>query len=122
LEYTPTQRLSAIEALTHSFFDELRDPNTKLPDSRGTNPGGLRDLPPLFNFTRHGMYPLSLSGWNLVTFKKKSVLMWFEELSIMPDLNNRLVPPHARSALLAKGIDLNNFTPMSKEEMIVKLD
>ncbi|KAF3118911.1 regulator of ime2 [Orbilia oligospora] len=53
LEYTPTQRLSAIDAMCHPFFDELRDPNTRLPDSRGTN-GGLRDLPELFNFTKHG--------------------------------------------------------------------
>jgi glycogen synthase kinase 3 beta len=53
LEYTPTQRLAAINAMVHPFFDELRDPNTKLPDSRhGT--GELRDLPPLFNFSRHG--------------------------------------------------------------------
>jgi glycogen synthase kinase 3 beta len=97
LEYTPTQRLSAIQALTHSFFDELRDPNTKLPDSRGLNPDGPRDLPPLFDFTRH-------------------------ELSIMPEINDRLVPPHARAALKAKGIDLNNFVPMTKEEMQAKLD
>ena len=52
LEYTPTQRLSAIEAMCHPFFDELRDPNTKLPDSRGGQ--GLRDLPRLFDFSRHG--------------------------------------------------------------------
>lgn len=60
LEYTPTQRLSAIEALCHPFFDELRDPNTKLPDSRHQN-APARDLPPLFNFTRHGMSNYSVS-------------------------------------------------------------
>jgi len=54
LEYTPTQRLSAIEAMCHPFFDELRDPNTKLPDSRGGQ--GLRDLPRLFDFSRHGRF------------------------------------------------------------------
>jgi len=54
LEYTPTQRLSAIEAMCHPFFDELRDPNTKLPDSRGGQ--GLRDLPRLFDFSRHGKF------------------------------------------------------------------
>ncbi|KAB8349627.1 hypothetical protein FH972_023646 [Carpinus fangiana] len=53
LEYTPTQRLSAIEAMVHPFFNELRDPNTKLQDSRHTN-GGSRDLPNLFDFTHHG--------------------------------------------------------------------
>ena len=53
LEYTPTQRLSAIDAMCHPFFDELRDPNTKLPDSRHST-GAVKDLPELFNFTRHG--------------------------------------------------------------------
>lgn len=58
LEYTPTQRLSAIEAMCHPFFDELRDPNTKLPDSRGG--GGVRDLPRLFDFSKHGMLAFPL--------------------------------------------------------------
>lgn len=53
LEYTPTQRLSAIQAMIHPFFDELRDPNTRLPDSRHPN-GPVRDLPNLFDFSRHG--------------------------------------------------------------------
>lgn len=35
------------DALTHPFFDELRDPNTRLPNGRF--------LPPLFNFKSHGM-------------------------------------------------------------------
>ncbi|KAK6541778.1 regulator of ime2 [Orbilia ellipsospora] len=96
LEYTPTQRLSAIEAMCHPFFDELRDPNTKLPDSRGTN-GGLRELPALFDFSKH-------------------------ELSIAPELNSRLVPPHARATLAAKGLDIDNFTPLSRDEMIARLD
>lgn len=55
LEYTPTERLAAIDAMVHPFFDELRDPSTRLPDSRH-NSGTVRDLPPLFDFTRHGMY------------------------------------------------------------------
>lgn len=53
LEYTPTQRLAAIDAMVHPFFNELRDPKTRLPDSRH-NTGQMRELPPLFNFTRHG--------------------------------------------------------------------
>ena len=61
LEYTPTQRLSAIEAMCHPFFDELRDPNTKLPDSRGGQ--GLRDLPRLFDFSRHGRFISFGFGW-----------------------------------------------------------
>jgi glycogen synthase kinase 3 beta len=53
LEYTPTQRLSAIDAMVHPFFDELRNPATRLPDSRHQN-GGPRDLPVLFDFSHHG--------------------------------------------------------------------
>jgi glycogen synthase kinase 3 beta len=96
LEYTPTQRLSAIEAMCHPFFDELRDPKTRLPDSRHpSNPP--RDMPTLFDFSRH-------------------------ELSIAPALNSRLVPPHARAALEARGLDINNFIPLSKEDMLAHLD
>lgn len=43
LEYSPKKRLGAFEALTHSFFDEIRKPGLKLPND---NP-----LPPIFNFT-----------------------------------------------------------------------
>jgi glycogen synthase kinase 3 beta len=60
LEYTPTQRLSAIEAMCQPFFDELRDPNTRLPDSRHSN-SASKELPNLFDFSRHGMFaPLAL--------------------------------------------------------------
>lgn len=57
LEYTPTQRLSAINAMVHPFFDQLRDLSTKFPDSRHQT-GQLKDLPPLFNFNKHGMLSL----------------------------------------------------------------
>jgi serine/threonine protein kinase len=54
LEYTPTQRVAAIEAMIHPFFDEIRDPSCRFPDSR--HPGGAtKDLPPLFDFSRHGL-------------------------------------------------------------------
>lgn len=53
LEYTPTQRLSAIDAMVHPFFDELRDPSTRLPDSRHPNQPP-KELPHLFNFSHHG--------------------------------------------------------------------
>ncbi|KAI8522529.1 hypothetical protein RHMOL_Rhmol13G0003900 [Rhododendron molle] len=45
LQYSPTLRSSALEVLIHPFFDELRDPNTRLPNGRF--------LPPLFNFKSH---------------------------------------------------------------------
>ncbi|KAJ3372505.1 regulator of ime2 [Allomyces arbusculus] len=78
LRYEPLARPTAIEAMTHSFFDELRSPDARLPSGK--------DLPPLFDFSRM-------------------------ELSIRPDLNKMLVPPHAEDALRARGIDLSNFVP-----------
>ena len=44
------------------------------------------------------------------------------ELSIAPEMNSRLVPPHARKALTAKGLDLDNFVPLTKDEMMARLD
>ncbi|KKY25550.1 putative glycogen synthase kinase [Phaeomoniella chlamydospora] len=96
LEYTPPQRLSAIQAMCHPFFDELRDPNTKLPDSRHPN-NAAKNLPNLFDFTRH-------------------------ELSIAPEMNSKLVPPHAKAALAAQGLDIDNFTPLTKDQMMARLD
>ncbi|KAK9463985.1 kinase-like domain-containing protein [Lipomyces oligophaga] len=96
LEYNPNQRLSAIEAMCHPFFDELRDPETLLPDTRHpTNPP--RQLPNLFDFTVH-------------------------ELSIAPGLNKKLVPAHARPALLEQGIDILDFTPLTAEQMKIRLE
>ncbi|KAK3378020.1 kinase-like domain-containing protein [Podospora didyma] len=96
LEYTPKKRLSAVEAMIEPFFDELRDPNTKFPDSRHQT-GQLKDLPPLFDFSRH-------------------------ELSISPKDNYKLVPPHMRPVLAARGLDIDNFKPMEESEMLAKLD
>lgn len=61
LEYTPTERHSAIDAMVHPFFDELRDPETRLPDSRHPNSPN-KDLPPLFDFSHHGKLPIQVSS------------------------------------------------------------
>lgn len=45
LEYTPSARVGPLQACAHAFFDELREPGTRLPNGR--------DLPPLFDFTDH---------------------------------------------------------------------
>ena len=42
LEYTPGERMTAIEAMTHPFFDELRNEGGKLPNER--------PYPPLFKY------------------------------------------------------------------------
>lgn len=46
LEYTPEARLSAVEAMCHPFFDELRQEGAKMPNGK--------EFPLLFNFTREG--------------------------------------------------------------------
>jgi len=43
LRYEPGQRLDPFDALCHPFFDELREPNARLPNGK--------PLPQLFNFT-----------------------------------------------------------------------
>lgn len=43
LRYEPLKRLEAFEALAHPFFDELREPGSKLPNSK--------PIPDVFNFT-----------------------------------------------------------------------
>merc|ERR1719242_1135098 len=43
LEYTPSARITPLQACAHTYFDELREPGTKLPSGR--------ELPVLFNFT-----------------------------------------------------------------------
>uniref|UniRef100_A0AAQ4QXT2 [tau protein] kinase n=1 Tax=Gasterosteus aculeatus aculeatus TaxID=481459 RepID=A0AAQ4QXT2_GASAC len=72
LEYTPASRFSPLEACSHAFFEELRQPNTRLPSGR--------ELPMLFNFST-------------------------TELSIQPQLNSTLIPPHARSHTAASAHD-----------------
>ena len=46
----------------------------------------------------------------------------YSELSIAPEQNGRLVPPHVRKELLSRGIDLDTFVPMSQEEMMAHLE
>jgi glycogen synthase kinase 3 beta len=42
LQYAPQKRVTCHQAMTHPFFDELRDPATRLPNGKA--------LPPLFNW------------------------------------------------------------------------
>jgi glycogen synthase kinase 3 beta len=72
LEYTPTERLSAIDAMVHPFFDELRDPATRFPDSR--HPGGpVKDMPTLFDFSRHGMTLVIGFRFSWLTFPRRAL-------------------------------------------------
>eukprot|EP00891_Asterochloris_glomerata_P006343 jgi/Astpho2/6343/Aster-06008 len=51
LQYSPVSRTTALGALTHPFFDELRDPSTTLPNGR--------PLPPLVNWGPHELDSLT---------------------------------------------------------------
>ncbi|THH08539.1 hypothetical protein EW145_g2640 [Phellinidium pouzarii] len=48
LEYTPEARLSAVEAMCHPFFDELRVEGMRMPNGK--------DFPRLFDFTREVVF------------------------------------------------------------------
>jgi glycogen synthase kinase 3 beta len=52
LHYDPKLRPSAIQAMGHRFLDELRYPNTKLPESM------IETLDSLFNSSAHGKFSL----------------------------------------------------------------
>ncbi|KWU46945.1 kinase-like protein [Rhodotorula sp. JG-1b] len=100
LRYEPEKRLTAIEVLSHTFYDELR---------RGTGadppgpwqlrlPGGKQARVDLFDFTDL-------------------------ELSIRPDLNSRLVPPHARARLFDEtGLDLECSEPLDVARYRLNVD
>ena len=65
-EYKPSQRIDALHACAHPFFDELREPGKKWSPDPYTKP---RELPTLFDFSEH-------------------------ELNIDPRLKSILVPNH----------------------------
>ncbi|BGO91550.1 hypothetical protein NBRC10512_003210 [Rhodotorula toruloides] len=100
LLYDPSRRLTAVEAMAHNFFDDLRRGNTR--ESNGSwgvqMPNGKCVTVGLFDFSRF-------------------------ELSIRPDLNTILVPPHARQALLVEqDVDLETFIPLDLDEHRLNLD
>ena len=87
----------------------------------------IRDTPT----AHHGICPLFLTSLDMVCCIHLYIFFVFFvrftnglplELSIAPSLNNRLVPPHVRPALAARGIDLDNFKPLSKDQMMARLD
>lgn len=114
LEYTPTKRLSAIDALADPFFDELRQPGVTLPPYRDSE--GRRPLPKhLFDFTLHGMQIASLISDASLTSPA--------ELSIAPHLNHKLLPTEdLQKASASRGLDINNLQPLTKDQMMARLD
>lgn len=114
LQYAPLKRLSAIDAMAHPFFDELRHPDTRLATGK--------QLPPLFDFSEHGtsLFCFLIDAASLCVHLCICCVylsLYPIELSIKPELNGKLVPPHAEEELLSRGIDIHNFRPMSAAEL-----
>ena len=63
LVYDPKQRLNALKALAHPFFDELRDQRTKLPNGD--------PLPNLFNFTKEELSKMTEE------YREKLIPKWY---------------------------------------------
>ncbi|ODV65532.1 ser/thr protein kinase [Hyphopichia burtonii NRRL Y-1933] len=123
LQYSPIDRISCIEALSDEYFDELRNSNTKLPNYRKlfsqqyyssdsnhsnnanyqlySNQPDIRNLPELFDFDDR-------------------------ELSVMPQLNSKLIPAFAMNHLKWSRFndinDINSFIPLNLDELKVTLD
>jgi len=78
LVFAPKRRIQSFDALGHPYFDELRDPDTRLPDGN--------KLPPLFNFTHDELQYAESKG-----IKDKIIPKWY----IQPNENdNSIVVQH----------------------------
>jgi glycogen synthase kinase 3 beta len=106
LEYTPGARLSAVEAMVHPFFDELRVEGARMPNGK--------EFPLLFDFTREGELYLQCRYARLLTL--------FAELSVRPDLIRQLVPPHCEPELRSRSVVLDGFVPIPLEQLKITLD
>ena len=68
-----------------------------------------KPAPELFNFTKEGLCRHEEVFMELIYSPLRI------ELSIRPDLIHKLVPQSAEAKLLERGIDVNNFQPLSAE-------
>lgn len=72
--YKPNERITALDALLHPYFDDLRSQSLTLPN--GILP------PPLFNFSPVGIF----------------IFIFFIEIRVNPRVFDKLIPPHARNS------------------------
>ncbi|KAM0049161.1 putative protein kinase CMGC-GSK family [Helianthus debilis subsp. tardiflorus] len=81
LQYSPNLRCTTLEACIHPFFDDLRDPNTRLPDGR--------PLPPLFDFKPEELEGASaeLLARLIPDHARKDVIMKTTILNELPDIS-----------------------------------
>ncbi|KAK4776911.1 hypothetical protein SAY86_005599 [Trapa natans] len=93
LQYSPSLRSTALEALVHPFFDELRDPNTRLPNGR--------PLPPLFNFKSHELkrMPTEMIGFSCQSLWAQGYVSFL--LSSGTDRRSQRIASRSSSARIA---------------------
>lgn len=126
LQYSPVDRISCIEGLIDPFFDELRNESTKLPNYRklfsqqyynsSHNSNNHHNHQNNANYQLYSSQPDIRDLPRLFDFDDR-------ELSVEPHLNYKLIPNFALNQLkLRNGNDLNNFIPLTKEELKVTLE
>lgn len=123
LQYSPIDRISCIEALVDPYFDELRDPTTMLPNYRK-----------LFSKQFHQSasigvgHHLNNANYQIYNDKpdEKELPELFDfddrELSVRPELNQKLVPSWAFDRLKLANSTWENFVPLTEEELKVTLE
>ncbi|XP_052123078.1 glycogen synthase kinase-3 beta isoform X3 [Frankliniella occidentalis] len=91
LEYTPAARISPLQACAHRFFDELRDPITKLPNGC--------PLPPLFNFTEQELSMDPALASRLIPEHVRNDQATTDELNLPSTSSQQPSPSNASSSL-----------------------
>ncbi|GAU89015.1 hypothetical protein RvY_01614 [Ramazzottius varieornatus] len=92
LEYTPSARLTPLQACAHHFFDELRVPDGKLPNGR--------EMPPLFNFTEEEL----------------AIQPDVRDALLPPSLRDHLLTRSSSSGGFPAGVMLKNSMSRSKDQ------
>lgn len=82
LQYNPSLRLKPMDGLTHAFFDELRNPETRLPNSK--------PLPPLFDFNEHEFHTAGADAERILPS------------AIFAELREKYGPPGGKAGASAK--------------------
>jgi len=85
LQYNPTLRLKPMDGLTHAFFDELRNPETRLPNSK--------PLPPLFDFNEHEFHTAGADAERILP------------PAVFVELREKYGPPGGKGGAAAGGAD-----------------
>lgn len=129
LQYSPLERISCIEAMVDPYFDELRNESTKLPNYRKlfsqqfhhSTAGSLGGPTSHSNAAQYQLYD------SQPDMKDLPELFDFDdrELSVAPNLDSALIPSWAWNHLNLKQGPINNlneFAPMTKEELKVTLE